>query len=67
VLQYKFGGRDISEVLAMSVTVTGEHLAAYVGSGPRPSRPKAPVAKKVPVATNGFLKGCSAKGPGFGH
>jgi excinuclease UvrABC ATPase subunit len=41
VLDYRFGGRDISEVLAMPVTEAEEFFGAGVGRGPGTSTPAA--------------------------
>jgi excinuclease UvrABC ATPase subunit len=62
------GGRVVFEgtpadLVAARSTLTGEHLAAYVSTGPQPARTEAPVAKKVPVATNSVLKGRTKQGP----
>jgi excinuclease UvrABC ATPase subunit len=47
--QIVFEGTPANLVAARS-TLTGEHLAAYVGAGPRPSRKKVPAGRKAPVA-----------------
>jgi excinuclease UvrABC ATPase subunit len=52
--QIVFEGTPADLVAARS-TLTGEHLAAYVGTGPRPSRKKVPVARKKPLARNAAI------------